>query len=153
MFLNNKSLPIHKGVSLLVWQSVKISLAEYFKLRVTFRAWHDGWIVMKIFLPFWQWHLCRPTLACYYAPNCIFKLFKIKIGYFCTCCNQLKENSLIGPLITSVSVIASKPQSRSCIMKKCIWLRSCISVVGKSYNCGQINGHRSSEHWSSSSGT
>lgn len=69
--------------------------------------------------------VCRPTLACYYAPNYIFKLFKTEIGYFCTRCNQLKGNSVIGPLIISVSVIASKPQSRSCMMKKRICLHLC----------------------------
>lgn len=75
--------------------------------------------------------VCRPTLACYYSPNCIFKLFKTKIGYFCTCCNQLKGNSVIGPLIISVSIIASKPQSRSCIMKKMYLARNLHLCGGK----------------------
>lgn len=121
-----------QSFSLLVWHSVKMSLAWYFKLfRVTFWAWHDDCYenppALLAMTP-----VCRPILACYFAPNCFFKWFKTKIGYFCTCCNQLKGNSIIGTLIISVSVIA-KPQSHSCIMKKCIWLQTCISVVGKTY--------------------
>lgn len=60
------------------------------------------------------------TVACRYALNCISKLVKTTTGYFCTCCNQLKGNSVIGALIISASIIASKAQSRSCIMMKSI---------------------------------
>ena len=55
--------------------------------------------------------VCRLTAAFRYAPNCISKLLRTRIGYFCSCCNQLKGNSLIRALIISASVIASKAQS------------------------------------------
>ena len=61
--------------------------------------------------------LVLATLACHYALNRISELVKSRLGYTCTCHNQLTGNSLIGTLIISAGLIADLTQSHSCIMK------------------------------------
>ena len=61
--------------------------------------------------------LVLATLACHYALNRISELVKSRLGYTCTCHNQLTGNSVIGTLIISAGLIADLTQSHSCIMK------------------------------------
>lgn len=89
---------------------------------------------------------CVSVQACRYALNCIFKLVKTRIGYFCTSCNQLEGNSVIGALIISTSVIAGKAQSHSHIMMKSIL--PVMWVVKETMQHSEKGGQTYCNHWS-----